>query len=131
MSQSDAARQLYKGFDSSASVQDELMRYSAALETAYRPTMDIEAFIFGLRCFFSWHSVDGFEHDKKAHKAIRDMWLHQTDGFYNTWLTSGKDDTQDLLWSKWTFQAKSSIFEEWLQAKLLVYQSAIHSETIM
>jgi hypothetical protein len=130
MSQSDAARQLYKGFDSSASVQDELMRYSAALETAYRSSMDIEAFIFGLRCFFSWHSVDGFEHDKKAHKAIRDMWLHQTDGFYNTWLTSGKDDTQDLLWSKWTFQAKSSIFEEWLQAKLLVYQSAIHSETI-
>jgi len=130
MSQSDAARTLYKGFNLTASIQDEMLRYFSCLETAYRPTMDIEAFIFGVRCFFCLHSVDGFEHDKKTHKFLRDTWLHQADAFYASWLASGKDDTQDLLWSKWTFQAKSSIFEEWLQGKLLVFHSAISSESI-
>ena len=130
MSQPDAAKTLYKGFNLTASISDEMLRYFSSLETAYRPTMDIEAFIFGIRCFFCLHIVDGFEHDKKTHAILRDMWLHQADTFYSTWLASGKDDTQDLLWSKWTFQAKTSIFEEWLQTKMLVYNSAIPSESI-
>lgn len=82
--------------------------------------MDIEAFIMGIRCLFSWHRLEEFEHDTGAHRRILSTWFTQNEETYAHWLASGKDDTKELMWAKWTFQAKNSIFDEWVYTKLTV-----------
>jgi hypothetical protein len=79
--------------------------------------MDIEAFIMGVRCFFSWHGIDGFDKKTAEHLRIQSIWYSQNEQVYTKWLESGQDDTKILLWAKWTFQAKSSIFDEWLHTR--------------
>jgi len=79
--------------------------------------MDIEAFIMGVKCLFSWHRLEEFENDTEAHERILAAWFKQNEETYTEWLGSGKDDTKTLMWAKWTFQAKNSIFDEWIQTK--------------
>ena len=115
-SQSDAIRALVRGFRDGC-VADELMRYVKALEDDFGEAMDIEAFIMGVRCFFSWHGIDGFDKKVLDHARIQGIWYTQNEQVYTKWLESGQDDTKQLLWAKWTFQAKTSIFDEWLHTR--------------
>jgi len=115
-SQSDAIRTLLRGFQDGC-VANELMRFVKSLENDFAESMDIEAFIMGVRCFFSWHGIDGFEKKPAEHLRIQAAWYTQNEQVYTNWLESGQDDTRYLLWAKWTFQAKTSIFEEWLNTK--------------
>ena len=97
-------------------VADVFLAYVYTLEEALYESMDITAFIFGVRCFFAWHRADGFEKDRKAHERVRAAWAAENEKDYGNWLASADDSTKHITWSKWTFQAKSSIFEEWLRA---------------
>jgi hypothetical protein len=107
---------LLRGFRE-GNVADELLRYVRTLEENFAETMDIEAFIMGVRCFFSWHGVEGFDKKPKEHERVQAAWYTQNEGVYTKWLESGQDDTKQLMWAKWTFQAKTSIFEEWLHIR--------------
>jgi hypothetical protein len=116
VSQADAIRLLLRGFRE-GNIADELMRYVRALEDSFAESMDIEAFIMGVRCFFSWHGIEGFDKKPKEHERVQAAWYTQNEGVYTKWLESGQDDTKQLMWAKWTFQAKTSIFEEWLHIR--------------
>ena len=113
VSQADAIRLLLRGFRE-GNVADELLRYVKNLEESFAESMDIVAFIMGVRCFFSWHGIEGFDKKPKEHERVQAAWYTQNEGVYTKWLESGQDDTKQLMWAKWTFQAKTSIFEEWL-----------------
>jgi len=117
MLQSDAMRYIMNGFNDDAPVQQELQKYVKHLEEQYAPNKEIALFIFAFRCFFSWHRVEGFENDVIAHQSIRSAWFEQNEATYTHWLTTNQDNTDALMWAKWTFQAKNSIFDEWLEAK--------------
>jgi hypothetical protein len=116
ISQTAAIRALINGFQDGP-VENEIQRYVLSFEKAFQETMDIEAFIMGIRCLFSWHRLEEFEKDREAHNRILSAWYKQNEETYTNWLSSGKDDTKNLMWAKWTFQAKHSIFEEWIQTK--------------
>ena len=116
VSQADAIRLLLRGFRE-GNVADELLRYVKNLEESFAESMDIEAFIMGVRCFFSWHGIEGFDKKPKEHERVKAAWYTQNEGVYTKWLESGQDDTKQLMWAKWTFQAKTSIFEEWLHIR--------------
>jgi len=119
LSQTEAIRALINGFQDGP-VENEIIRYVKSFEKAFEATMDIEAFIMGIRCLFSWHRLEEFENDTEAHHLILTAWFTQNEETYTKWLASGKDDTKVLMWAKWTFQAKSSIFEEWVYTKLTI-----------
>lgn len=123
VSQTDAIRTLVRGFREGP-VADELMRYVKSLEDDFGDSMDIEAFIMGVRCFFSWHGVDGFDKKTADHTRIQSTWYAQNEQVYTKWLESGQDDTKRLLWAKWTFQAKTSIFDEWLHTRVTMRKTA-------
>ena len=114
MSQTAAIRALINGFQEGP-VEKEIQRYIKSLESAFFQTMDIEAFIMGVKCLFSWHRLEEFENDTEAHTRILTAWYKQNEETYTGWLSSGKDDTKALMWAKWTFQAKNSVFDEWIQ----------------
>lgn len=115
MIQSEAVKHLLAGFDDTAAIEQVLLDYVEHLEKEYAPQMEITPFIFALRCFFVWHRVEGFEKNTAAHKHIRDTWFQQNEHTYTTWLAMNQDDTNPLMWAKWTFQAKNSILDEWLK----------------
>jgi hypothetical protein len=48
---------------------------------------------------------------------IQTAWLEENDATYNKWLASFNDDQEVLKWSKWTFQAKTSLLTEFVKAK--------------
>ena len=115
-SQTAAIRSLINGFHEGP-VEKEIQRYIKNFESAFQETMDIEAFIMGIKCLFSWHRLEEFEDHTEAHARILAAWYKQNEEIYTRWLQSGKDDTKELMWAKWTFQAKNSIFEEWVQTR--------------
>ena len=123
VSQTDAIRTLVRGFREGP-VADELMRYVKSLEDDFGDSMDIEAFIMGVRCFFSWHGIDGFEKKTAEHVRIQGVWYSENEQVYTKWLESGQDDTKRLLWAKWTFQAKTSILDEWLHTRMTMRKAA-------
>lgn len=112
-----AVKTLLAEFSTTRPVVDVFLEYVFALEESLYESMDIAAFIFGVRCFFAWHRTEGLERDKKAHARIHDAWAAENERDYTKWLSSADDTTKHITWSKWTFQAKSSIFEEWLREK--------------
>ena len=116
MSQTAAIRALINGFQEGP-VEKEIQRYIKSFESAFFQTMDIEAFIMGVKFLFSWHRLEEFDDDTEAHTRILTAWYKQNEETYTGWLSSGMDDTKTLMWAKWTFQAKNSIFEEWIQTR--------------
>ena len=125
LSQTAAIRALINGFKE-GSVENEIQRYVRDFEQAFFSTMDIEAFIMGVKCLFSWHRLEEFENDTEAHTRIFTAWYKQNEETYTTWLSSGKDDTKTLMWAKWTFQAKNSIFEEWVNTRITMNKKLKH-----
>jgi len=116
LSQTVAISILINGFQKGP-VEKEIIRYIKSFEKAFEASMDIEAFIMGVRCLFSWHKLEGFENDLEAHARIFEVWFKQNEDTYTKWLESGQDETKKLMWAKWTFQAKNSIFIEWIKIK--------------
>jgi hypothetical protein len=113
-----AVKTILASLDDNKPVVDVFLDYVYQLEEALYESADITAFIFGVRAFFAWHRADGFERDRKAQEIIREAWATENEKDYNRWLSSADDSTKHIMWSKWTFQAKSTILEEWLREKL-------------
>jgi hypothetical protein len=113
-----AVKTILATLDHDTPVVDVFLEYVYQLKEALYESTDITSFIFGVRAFFAWHRADGFERDQNAHDIIREAWATENEKDYTRWLSSADDSTKDILWSKWTFQAKSTILEGWLREKL-------------
>lgn len=114
---SRSMRVALESFSAVANVGDALLDFVRQLETDYEEVQDIALFIFALRSFFCWHRANELLTDKAAVKRVRTTWLEQNEGSYTRWLTSINDSPEKLKWAKWTFQAKNSILNEFLQQK--------------
>ena len=97
-----------------ADVEDILIRFTRQLEIDYAPTHNIALFIFALRSFFCWPMTKTLCGNTEAVTNIRNTWIHQNNRVYEEWLISYTDESDELQWEKWTFQAKNSILEEFL-----------------
>lgn len=106
-----------KALMSSKTPEDALMEYVRTLEVDLAEAKDITLFIFALRTFFCWHDAPKLLDTPKGVAKIREAWIIQNDETYTKWLASGEDNTETLKWAKWTFQAKMTILDEFLQVK--------------
>jgi hypothetical protein len=98
-------------------VEAALTSYVQALETAYAGVQDIALFVFALRAFFCWHRAPELAREAGAVARIREAWIEQNEMAYTKWLASMEDNPEGLKWAKWTFQAKTSILTEFLEAQ--------------
>jgi len=114
---SRSMRVALESFSAVANVDDALLDFVRQLETDYEEVQDIALFIFALRSFFCWHRANELLVNKAAVKRVRTAWLEQNEGSYTRWLTSVNDSPEKLKWAKWTFQAKNSILNEFLEQK--------------
>ena len=96
-------------------VGDALQLFVKQLEKDYLESEDITLFVFALRAFFCWQRAPELLSDSRAVAEVRGAWLKQNDGIYTQWLSSAEDNPKELRWAKWTFQAKNSIFDEYLK----------------
>lgn len=103
-----------EAFTNKSTVDEALLDFVRQLEKDYEEVQDIALFIFALRSFFCWHRANEFLVDSAAVNRIRHAWLEQNESSYTRWLTSANDSHERLKWAKWTFQAKNSIFNEFL-----------------
>lgn len=95
------------------SVEKALLKFALQLESDYADTQDITLFVFALRAFFCWHRAPELLVNPETAKKVREAWISQNDGIYTEWLASSEDDPELLKWSKWTFQAKMSILNDY------------------
>ncbi len=98
-------------------VESALIRYVQVLETTYAKSQDIALFVFALRSFFCWHRAPELIEEPGAVARIREVWVEQNEISYTKWLASMEDNPEGLKWAKWTFQAKTSILTEFLEAQ--------------
>lgn len=98
-------------------VEAALLGYVQALETAYAKVQDIALFVFAVRTFFCWHRAPDLIEEPGAIARIREVWVEQNEMAYTRWLASMEDNPEGLKWAKWTFQAKTSILTEFLEAQ--------------
>jgi hypothetical protein len=113
---STAVRCIFAAINNHSSVSDSLLDYTRLLEKEYAPSQDIVLFIFGFRSFFCWHRAEELLDSPADIKLVELAWLKQNDDAYTEWLSSPDDNAEMLKWEKWTFQSKTSIFNEFLQA---------------
>lgn len=114
---SNSARTLLSVLMDEPDVVVALLKFSRQMEEDYTEVQDITLFVFAIRCFFCWHKAEEFHKSPEKVAQVRAAWLAENDSKYTKWLGSFEDNHQDLKWAKWTFQAKSSIFTEFLEAK--------------
>jgi len=112
---SRAVRSILEGF-SEQSAEEALIKFARQLEEDYEAAQDIQLYIFGLRCFFCWPRATEIL-EPLVVARIQTAWLEENDATYNKWLASFNDDQEVLKWSKWTFQAKTSLLTEFVKAK--------------
>lgn len=112
---SRGAKYMLEAFTEESSVEHALLRFTLQLEADYADTQDIALFVFALRSFFCWHRAPELASAPDAVNRIQAAWITQNDGIYSNWLASAEDDPELLKWSKWTFQAKMSILNEYLE----------------
>jgi hypothetical protein len=111
---SRAVRTVLEGF-SEQSPEDVLMKFARQLEEDYEAAQDIQLYIFGLRCFFSWpRAIEILKPTTIA--RIQASWFEENDTKYNKWLASFNDDPEELKWSKWTFQAKNTLLTDFVKS---------------
>lgn len=96
-------------------VAEALVKFARQMEEDYAEVQDISLFIFAIRSFFCWHRVEEFHKSPDKATKVRTAWLQENDSRYTKWLASTDDNHEDLKWAKWTFQAKNSIFTEFLE----------------
>lgn len=96
-------------------MDDALLSFTIQLEKDYEDTQDINVFIFGLRAFFCWPRATELVESPALAARVRQAWLQQNEETYTKWLSSANDDDHELLkWSKWTFQAKSTLLNDFI-----------------
>jgi hypothetical protein len=111
-SASRAIRTILEAFSEETSVESALLKFARHLEEEYEAAQDIQLYIFGIRCFLAWHRAIELLDKPDIIPRIQGIWLEQNDVVYNKWLASFNDDQEVLKWSKWTFQAKSTLLDE-------------------
>ena len=102
-------------FTQETQVDEALIKYVKQLENDYEEVQDITLFIFAVRSFFCWHRAPELLQNPTLVGNVRKVWFEQNDTMYTRWLSSANDEHEDLKWSKWTFQAKNSILNEFLK----------------
>jgi hypothetical protein len=107
---------IFKEIDDYTSVSDALIHYTRRLEREYSISQDIVLFIFGFRIFFCWHRAEELLDSPDDIRKIEAAWIEQNDDIYTEWLSSPDDRADSIRWEKWTFQAKTTIFNEFLQS---------------
>ena len=113
---SNSARTLLSVLMDEPDIVTALLKFSRQMEDDYMEVQDITLFVFAIRAFFCWHRAEEFHTAPEKVAAVRAAWLAQNDTLYTRWLGSFEDNHQDLKWAKWTFQAKNSIFSEFMAA---------------
>jgi len=113
-SASKAIRIVLESFSEEPTVDEALLKFVKQLENDYEDVQDITLFIFAIRSFFCWHRAAELVENPALIKRVRQAWLEQNDTTYTRWLSSANDDHELLKWSKWTFQAKSSLLNEFI-----------------
>jgi hypothetical protein len=103
-------------FEQCESVGDALLVFTRQIECDYAKSQDIALFIFALRSFFCWHRAVELAEDRNEVARVRGLWLDQNEEIYANWLASAQDNPETLKWAKWTFQAKTSLLAEFLEA---------------
>jgi hypothetical protein len=96
-------------------VETALLKFVRQLEADYAAAQDITLFVFAVRTFFVWHRAPELGEKPEAVSRIREAWVRQNEEIYTQWLSSMEDNPESLKWAKWTFQAKMSIFAEFLE----------------
>jgi hypothetical protein len=111
---SRASKILLECLSEEPKADEALLSFTRQLEKDYEDTQDINIFIFGLRAFFCWPRASELAENPQTVKRIQQIWLDQNDATYTKWLSSANDDHEILKWSKWTFQAKNTLLNEFL-----------------
>ena len=114
-SASKGIKEVLSGFEASSSVDDALIFYVKHLEQDYRTSQDIVLFVFAVQCFFCWHRAPELLESPETVERVKAIWAADNEKMYIGWLSSSKDDHQDLKWAKWTYQAKNSILQEFIK----------------
>ena len=107
-----ASRLLLETLTKEPKVDEAFLKFVRQLEIDYEEKQDIAAFIFSIRAFFSWRRAP--ELCDKA-SQIHKIWVDENDATYTAWLVSANDDPEILKWSKWTFQAKTSLLNGFMK----------------
>lgn len=105
---------LFAVLTDSANVDEALIKFARQLEIDNAVGHKINLFVFALRAFFCWPRATELCGKTEIISKIRGIWIQQNHMVYEDWLTSCKDESDALVWEKWTFQAKNSILEEFL-----------------
>jgi hypothetical protein len=107
-----ATRLLLETLTQETKVDEAFLKFVRQLEIDYEEKQDIAAFIFAIRAFFGWRRAP--ELCEKANQ-IHKIWVDENDATYTAWLVSANDDQDILKWSKWTFQAKTSLLNRFIK----------------
>ncbi len=107
-------RTLLTAFTEAPSVEAALIDFVRHLEDIYAESEDITLFIFALRTFFSWHRASELCDDAAAVDRIQVRWLAEKEEVFNAWLASAEDNPHPITWTKWTFQAKMTLLNEFV-----------------
>lgn len=110
---SNGARVLFKVLVEETNTVEALLKFSRQMEDDYLESQDIHLFIFAIRSFFCLDRAEELRAPEKA-SAIRAKWIADSDAKYVNWLSSADDEHEPLKWAKWTFQAKNSILDDFL-----------------
>ena len=113
---SKGIKEVLSALETHAVVADALLFYVKELEDDYRSQQDIVLFVFAVKSFFCWHRAPELLENHEEVERVRAAWAADNEKVYLSWLSSLKDDPQDLKWAKWTYQAKNSILQEFLKA---------------
>jgi hypothetical protein len=105
---------LFSMLTDSDQVDQVLLKFVRQIEKDGYEGYRIDFFVFALRSFFCWPRATELCGNEEVIKNIRSIWIQQNHEIYDEWLLSCMDDSHELKWEKWTFQAKNSILEEFL-----------------
>ncbi|NBV77479.1 hypothetical protein EBR66_04925 [bacterium] len=111
-----AVRSVLEAFSEHTNVEEALLHFVRHLEEEYEAAQDIQLFIFAIRCFLCWPRATELLEKPDTIPRIQSIWLEQNDAIYTKWLASFNDDQEVLKWSKWTFQAKTTLLAEFAKA---------------
>jgi hypothetical protein len=109
---------LFTMLTDSEQVDEVLLKFVRQIEKDGYEGYRIDFFVFALRAFFCWPRAIELCGNEEAIKNIRSIWIQQNHQIYDEWLLSCMDDSHELKWEKWTFQAKNSILEEFLASNV-------------
>ena len=111
---SNGVRVVFNVLVEEANTVEALLKFSRQMEEDYLESQDIHLFIFAIRSFFCLDRAEELRTPEKA-AAIRAKWIAESDAKYMIWLSSANDEHESLKWAKWTFQAKNSILNDFLE----------------